>query len=315
MKKSQFTDQQIAFAVQQAEAGVAVEEVCRKLGISQQTFYRWKKKFAGLGVAEVRRLKLLEEGRVFGQRDVQSPLRGKAGRGQRRSSRNMSVELDHLFICTAAGAPEAARLVEFGLLEGSPNIHPGQGTANRRFFFENALLELLWVADPAEAQAEGPARRMRLWERWSRRAAGACPFGVCFRPSAVATGEAFFPAWEYRPAYLPAPLAIHVGMNSEIVGEPLVFYLPFGRRPDPHDPDPARRQPRDHPAGMRAITSVTLRGRYLAGPSDLLRAVAADCPWLGIEASGENLMELSFDLGRAGKVADFRPDLPLVIRC
>ncbi len=61
MKKSHFTDQQIAFAVQQAEAGVSVEEVCRKLGISQQTFYRWKKKFAGLGVAEVRRLKLLEE--------------------------------------------------------------------------------------------------------------------------------------------------------------------------------------------------------------------------------------------------------------
>ena len=61
MKKSHFTDQQIAFAVQQAEAGVAVEEVCRKLEISQQTFYRWKKKFAGLGVAEVRRLKLLEE--------------------------------------------------------------------------------------------------------------------------------------------------------------------------------------------------------------------------------------------------------------
>lgn len=61
MKMSQFTDQQIAFAVQQAEAGVGVEEVCRKLGISQQTFYRWKMKFSGLGVAEVRRLKLLEE--------------------------------------------------------------------------------------------------------------------------------------------------------------------------------------------------------------------------------------------------------------
>lgn len=47
--------------MQQAEAGVAVEEVCRKLGVSQQTFYRWKKKFVGLGVAEVRRLKLLKE--------------------------------------------------------------------------------------------------------------------------------------------------------------------------------------------------------------------------------------------------------------
>ena len=61
MKKSRFTDQQIAFALKQAESGVPVEEVCRKLGVSQQTFYRWKKKFGGLDVAEVRRLKLLEE--------------------------------------------------------------------------------------------------------------------------------------------------------------------------------------------------------------------------------------------------------------
>ena len=61
MKKSRFTDQQIAFALKQAESGLPVEEVCRKLGISQQTFYRWKKKFGGLDASEVRRLKLLEE--------------------------------------------------------------------------------------------------------------------------------------------------------------------------------------------------------------------------------------------------------------
>lgn len=61
MKKSNFTDQQIAFALKQAETGTPVEEVCRKLGVSQQTFYRWKKKFAGLGVEELRRLKQLEE--------------------------------------------------------------------------------------------------------------------------------------------------------------------------------------------------------------------------------------------------------------
>jgi putative transposase len=61
MKKSQFTDQQIAFALKQGETGTPVEEVCRKLGISQQTFYRWKKKFAGLGTEELRRLKSLEE--------------------------------------------------------------------------------------------------------------------------------------------------------------------------------------------------------------------------------------------------------------
>ena len=61
MKRSRFTDQQIAFALQQAEQGTAVAEVKRKMGISEQTFYRWKKRFVGLGVTEVRRLKILEE--------------------------------------------------------------------------------------------------------------------------------------------------------------------------------------------------------------------------------------------------------------
>lgn len=61
MKKSKYTDQQIAFALKQAETGTPVEEVCRKFGISQQTFYRWKKKFAGLGTEELRRLKSLED--------------------------------------------------------------------------------------------------------------------------------------------------------------------------------------------------------------------------------------------------------------
>lgn len=61
MKKSKFTEEQIAFALKQAESGKSVEEVCRKLGISQATFYAWRKKFGGLGVSELRRLRQLEE--------------------------------------------------------------------------------------------------------------------------------------------------------------------------------------------------------------------------------------------------------------
>ena len=61
MKKSRFTNEQIAFALKQAETGTPVEEVCRKLGVSQPTFYQWKKKFDGMGVEEIRRLKSLEE--------------------------------------------------------------------------------------------------------------------------------------------------------------------------------------------------------------------------------------------------------------
>ncbi len=61
MKKSRFTEQQIAYALRQAESGISVEEITRKMGITQATFYRWKKKFSGMGVAELRRLKQLEE--------------------------------------------------------------------------------------------------------------------------------------------------------------------------------------------------------------------------------------------------------------
>ena len=61
MKKSKFTEEQIAFALRQAESGTRVAEVCRKMGISEQTFFRWKKKYGGLGVTELRRLRQLEE--------------------------------------------------------------------------------------------------------------------------------------------------------------------------------------------------------------------------------------------------------------
>ncbi len=61
MKKSRFTEQQIAFALQQAEGDTSVDEVCRKMGISQETFFRWKKVYGGLMLPEVRRLKQLEE--------------------------------------------------------------------------------------------------------------------------------------------------------------------------------------------------------------------------------------------------------------
>ena len=61
MKKSKFTEEQIAFALRQAEAGTRVIEVCRKMGISEQPYFRWKKKYGGLGVSELRRLRQLEE--------------------------------------------------------------------------------------------------------------------------------------------------------------------------------------------------------------------------------------------------------------
>ena len=61
MKSSRYSPEQVAFAMRQAESGTSVPEICRKMGIAEQTFYRWKKKYAGMGVVEVRKLRILEE--------------------------------------------------------------------------------------------------------------------------------------------------------------------------------------------------------------------------------------------------------------
>jgi putative transposase len=61
MKTSKFTESQIIFAIKQSESGVKVDEICRKMGISQATFFNWKKNYSGLGIAELKKLKQLEE--------------------------------------------------------------------------------------------------------------------------------------------------------------------------------------------------------------------------------------------------------------
>jgi putative transposase len=61
MPKKRFTEEQIAFALRQVDSGTTVGEICRKMGVAEATFYRWKKAYAGMGVAEIRRLKQLED--------------------------------------------------------------------------------------------------------------------------------------------------------------------------------------------------------------------------------------------------------------
>jgi len=61
MKRSRFTEEQIAYGLRQAEQGTPVPDVCRQLGVSEATFYVWKKRYAHLGVSEVRRLRQLED--------------------------------------------------------------------------------------------------------------------------------------------------------------------------------------------------------------------------------------------------------------
>jgi hypothetical protein len=221
----------------------------------------------------------------------------------------MSFEFDHLFILTDVGAIAADQLVACGLVEGSANVHLGQGTANRRFFFENAMLELLWVHDGAEAQSER-IRETHLWQRWVQRNAGICPLGICLRSTDPADDRIAFPHWDFRPPYLPDTLSIAVGNNSDILMEPMVFQTPFGKRPDQLPPE--KRQPLVHPIGWRVITRVTVVSPFRDRPSPAWQAVL-DTQAIELKFGAQYCVELGFDGETQGQQLDFQSALPLVL--
>src|SRR5437660_490407 len=215
----------------------------------------------------------------------------------------MRIELDHLFVCAAPAAPEAEQIVQFGLHEAPANRHPGQGTANRRFFFANAMIELLWVSDAGEAQSE-LARRTLLWERWSGRHGCASPFGICVRPADPQRTDPPFPAWEYRPPYLPDPLVMHIAETG--VEEPMWFYLSFMRRLD-------REQCFiEHPIGIREITGLALTSAVPLRSTVAQRIIESGI--LSNRVGEEPFLEIEFDGKRRNQTVDFRPQLPLQFR-
>ena len=213
----------------------------------------------------------------------------------------MQIELDHLFVCTAPGAPEAEKLIQFGLHEGPPNQHPGQGTASRRFSFANAMIELFWVSDEGQSQSQ-TTKRTLLWERWSGRQSNTSPFGICVRPVNPQDTGSPFPAWEYRPAYLPDPFSMHI--SDAGIEEPMWIHLSFMRQ--------SQRKGwfSEHPVGIREITGLTLttqmRLRSLASRKVIESGI------LDARVGATPLLEVEFDDKRRSDHMDFRPYLPLV---
>jgi hypothetical protein len=119
-----------------------------------------------------------------------------------------------------------------------------------------------------------------------------------------------FPSWAYRPPYLPEPLSIAVGMNSDVLTEPMLFQTPFGKRPDRYSAEKA--QPLDHHLGLREITRVELVCPAANQPSPALQAVL-NTDRVKLRTGEEYCVELGFDGEVQGDRVDFRPGLPLVI--
>src|SRR5262245_34278434 len=110
--------------------------------------------------------------------------------------------------------PAADLLKQAGLIEGTPNQHPDQGTACRRFFFANAMLELLWLQDEIEARSE-QTRGTRLWERLSAAGQTASPYGVILRPAPRTEPVCPWQSWSYRPQTMPG-LELEIASDTEL---------------------------------------------------------------------------------------------------
>lgn len=221
----------------------------------------------------------------------------------------MAIELDHVFICCDPGGAEGDALLDAGLAEGRAHRHEGQGTANRRFFFSNAMLELLWIHNKREAHGD-PAWRTRLWERWEGRRDGACPFGICWRPGDGGDCDPPFRTWDYVPPYLPAGERIRVAEDGGL-GEPMWFFIGSGRSPKAL---PAgEREPFGHSAGMKTLSGVTMVCPGTDRWSEAGRLIR-DSGLVRVVEGKQYSLELLFDGGKRGEQVDFRFDLPLILK-
>jgi len=222
----------------------------------------------------------------------------------------MKLELDHFFILVEPEAKVASLLVELGLEESFSRLHKGQGTSNRCFSFSNSKLELLWLRDEDEAN-NGPAHNLSFPQRAGN--SDASPFGLIFNRKDTLEGKSKetrdlampFDGWSYQPDYFPAPMAFHVGNNSENLIEPLCIYIPFM--------EPVDREIEE--GKFKSIRHVHLHVPSESFSEELLIANQVD--GFSFESGEEHLMEVTFTGANNGNACglseDLRPDLPLII--
>ncbi len=212
----------------------------------------------------------------------------------------MTIELDHFFIITDPGARQADLLTGIGLIEGTRNDHPGQGTANRRFFLSNSMLEFVYVRDANEA-ANGRGSRLRFVERAAD--AKASPFGLIVRASVGSTAPPF-PGWRYCPEYFRADQCFHVGKNSDLLEEPLCIAMPLV------PPQPKSQSQPTNP--LKTVTELRISVPVVR-PSLTLQAIAK-CERISLRLNEPHRMELVFNEEKEGQSKDMTPELPLVVR-
>lgn len=209
----------------------------------------------------------------------------------------MNFALHHIFILVETEALVAEELVSIGMPEAPPNVHQGQGTSNRRFFFSNCALELLWIHDVLEAE-NGLGKNMLLVKR--SQDPQASPFGIILHGGEREDSKPF-PGWAYQPAYFEQPWTFHVGANSSNILEPLCVYAPFL----PQNSALSATQPFSFVSHVKVITTSTPLSPVLESIDSVDE--------ISVEVGFQHLMIVSFGNGAMGNTKDFRPRMPLIV--
>ncbi len=214
------------------------------------------------------------------------------------------MEIDHIFIFSNNKGKEADELVEFGLMEGSSRLHFGQGTTNRKFYFDNFFLEILWVVSEDEIQS-GLTTKTKLWERSQFEKNGNSRFGLCLVNS-KSTDSLFKNSKVYEPNYFPKGMSIDIITNEENPDLPWTFRLPYrGKKKENNEPI-------EHLNGIKSLTKVEFKTLTDSEKTDFEDAFKNVENIEFTKSDGLNLI-LEFDNSAQGKVKEF-PELDLTIK-
>jgi Glyoxalase-like domain len=205
------------------------------------------------------------------------------------------MNIDHIFIFTDDNGKVADELVDCGFTEGSNRIHVGQGTTNRKFYFDNFFLEILWVHNVNEITSD-KTKPMGLWQRAEYRNNRFSPFGLCLVNSDD-TETIFEGAFKYQPDYFPQGMEIDIIKNEDQTDFPWTFRLPFKGQKKPEN------EPTIHKNGLSVLTKAIFEYELISDST--FRENFKNQTQIQFIKSTRHWLNLIFDKGKQGKIQEF----------
>ena len=206
------------------------------------------------------------------------------------------MNIDHIFIFTDDKGKIADDLVDFGLTEGSNRIHIGQGTANRKFYFDNFFLEILWVHNSNEITSD-KTKPMGLWQRAEYKTNRFSPFGLCIVNS-EGTETIFNNAFKYQPDYFPQGMEIDIIKNEDQTDLPWTFRLPFKGQKKPES------EPTKHKNDISILTNAIFE--YQSISENTFLENFKNHRQIQFIKSSRHWLNLIFDNGKQRKKQEFK---------